>query len=274
MFWSLVVMKSSGKHFCPVPSCLFLTSKILDKQNYSFMFTELSANWKLICSHAPLPGLSVPTCSSHSYLATFLLESADTPLSATEPLSLLSPIGHCCITIIIIILNGLIHFPLQAVDVQHNVSFPFKSHDERSQKSSLYCGFSTPVLPSASAQSSLAATGEMNADWGRGWVPTCQMEMVSNNSPESIFWEYAVVCTVVRLLQPVSGIVHYHTESCYWLLCTNGNFFSSIYLRVHPASSCSEDQWKRKQEVLLGSGQQSWSLSITKCIWVRVFPQA
>lgn len=58
-----------------------LTSKILDEQNSSFMFTELSANWKLICSHAPLPGLSVPTRSSHSYLATVLLESADTPLS-------------------------------------------------------------------------------------------------------------------------------------------------------------------------------------------------
>lgn len=211
MFWSLVITKSSGKHFCPVPSCLFLTSKISDKQNYSFMFTELSANWKLICSHAAM--VSVPTCSSHSYLAVFLLESADTPLGAAEPLPLLRPIGHCCITIII--LNGLIHFPLKSVDVQHSVSFPFKSHDKRSQKSSLYCGFSTPVLPSASAQSSLAATREMNADGGKGWVPTSQMEMVSNNSPEGIFWEHAVVCTVVHSFQPVCGIVHYHTKSCY-----------------------------------------------------------
>lgn len=171
-------------------------------------------------------------------------------------------------------LNGLIHFPLKSVDAQHSVSFPFKSHDKRSQKSSLYCGFSTPVLPSASAQSSLAATREKNADQGKGWVPTFQMEMVSNKSPEGIFWEHAVVCPVVHSFQPVSGIVHYHTKSCYWLCCANGNFFFSIYLRVHLASSSSEAQWKRKQEVLLGSGQQRWSLSIMKCIQIRVFPQA
>lgn len=121
----------------------------------------------------------------------------------------------------------------------------------------LCCVFSPPVLPSVSAQSSLAATREMNAGQGRGPVPTCQMEMVSNNSPEGILWEHAVVCMVLHSIQPVSGIVHYHTESCYWLLCASGNFFFSIYLRVHLASSSFEAECKRKQEVLLGSWHQN-----------------
>lgn len=74
IFWSLVIIKSSRKHFYPVPSCLFLTSKISDKQNYSFMFIELSANWQLLCPHAPLPGGSVSTCSSYLYQTHFCWE--------------------------------------------------------------------------------------------------------------------------------------------------------------------------------------------------------
>lgn len=87
--------------------------------------------------------------------------------------------------------------------------------------------------------------------------------MVSDNSPEGVFWECAVVCTAVRSFQPVSGIGHYHTKSCYWLLCANGNLCFSTYLRAHLACESTEVQWKRKLQVLLGSGQQRWSLSIT-----------
>lgn len=116
-------------------------------------------------------------------------------LSPTEPLSLLRPIGCCCITIVI--LNGLLRFLLKSVDVQHSVSFPFKSHDKRCQKFSLYCGFSTPVLPSASAQSSLAATREMNADWERAecqpvrwkWFPII-LQRVFSGSMQLFAWWY------------------------------------------------------------------------------------
>lgn len=135
-----------GNIFAQCQAASFQLLKISDKLPYSCLQNcqQTASSFALMLPCC----LSVPTCSSHSYLTTFLLGSADAPLGATEPLSLLRPFGHCCITIII--LDGLIHFPLKSVDVQHSASFSFESYDKRSRKSSLYCGFSTPVLPSAS----------------------------------------------------------------------------------------------------------------------------